>query len=115
MAAMTAVLPRVSKVVQEQVATRVPMRRIRRNMLGRGRRAQRPVGRIVALTAASLVVAGAATAGGFWLARRFAARAVEGFEGQEAGTATPIEEAIPDLAGDGTDETPIAADMMPLA
>ncbi|HEX6798302.1 MAG TPA: hypothetical protein VF116_11390 [Ktedonobacterales bacterium] len=78
MATTTAVLPRVSKVVREQVVPRIPMRRARgRHGRVARRRAGRPIGRVVVLTVVSLALASAATATAFWLTRRVTAHALD--------------------------------------
>ena len=116
MATITAVLPRVSKVVQEQVVTRIPVRRIRR-LSGQARKRQtaRRIQRIVVLTAASLALASAAIATAFWLSRRFNARALEVPDGQAGDIAVAAGVALPELAIDGTSKLTMEADMTPLA
>jgi hypothetical protein len=76
MAAITAVLPRMSKGVQEQLVTRVPVRWMHRpSAHARTHHTERRVQRVIVLTAAALTLAGAATAVAFWLSRRYAAYA----------------------------------------
>ena len=78
MATATAVLPRISKVVREQVVPRIPMRHAggRHGRVARDR-ASRPIRRVVVLTVASLALASAATATAFWLTRRITAHALD--------------------------------------
>src|SRR5262249_19262074 len=93
-ATRTALLPRVSRSVQELVVARAPLR---------GRRVRRPTGelhgslaahsvrRVVVLTAASLALAGATTATALWLSRRFSLRACEDPRGQGPGVVAPLD------------------------
>lgn len=116
-ATITAVLPRVSKVVQEQVVARVPRTGTRRpkRLAHRNRAVAPPVRRIIALTAASLALAGAATATAFWLSRRFAVRAFGDPDGQAVGVGLPPDTELPEPIVNGAGKPVMEPDVMPLA